>query len=590
MTKQNNTWLNQYRENQALFTAYLDCLLLDRERLDRILKEQKAYEHARLTAIKLLEHLQVHPVLAGLKPPGPPDQLSAYELAVHLDYLQRVLGSMASQAGGELERSLQQEMAYLLPRMWQPPEDQALELKALKDRIIKYARLFNNQVLLDEVVFAGRDDRRDSYAHLLRSVDMSLARSWPKQVGLIVSQDAATREQILATVSVPGMEWRVFAHTRDALQAVAYQDPSLILITLEESRTGLDKLLSAFPEAATVAIVDDMSSLEDNALPQRMDHVLEKDWIQRFLPTLVHKQLIQRWRDTHQRKRDYLTGLPSLLGIRQHFEQLQELFARIKTPFALAVLDLPALAQIEETHGPYLASEWVKAVARSLSFYLRGSDMVGRWVPDKFILLLPQTSVQGALIALERCQHRLEKEAPMPGQPPAGLPMIRAGLTDVKPHKGFEEALHQAYQFLCKSWEPGAPAVQYEAEDLKAPSRFHILLLDDDPIVQEMLRFIFAREGYEVTQLNSGHDIIEVLERDPISLLVLDVKMPGMDGFEVLRLIRSRREFDGLPIVMLTSMKGEEDVAKGFEYGANDYLYKPFSPTELMIRVKRFLK
>lgn len=585
-----NKWLDEVRENQALFTAYLDCLLLDREKLDRILREQKAYEHARVTAIKLLEHVQVHPVLAGIQPPAPPDQLSAYELAVHLDYLQRVLNSMASQASGEMEKSLQQEMAYLLPRMWQPPEDQELALKALKDRIVRYARLFNNQHLLEEALFPGKDDRRNNYQHLLRCVDMSLARSWPKQVGLIVSQDAATREQILATVSVPGMEWRVFAHSREALQAVAYQDPSMILITLEESRAGLDKLLNSFPDAATVAIVANMSALEDNALPQRIDHVLEKDWIQRFLPTLVHKQLIQRWRDTHQRKRDFLTGLPSLLGIRQHFDQLQELFARIKTPFALAVLDLPALGRIEQANGPYLASEWIKAVSRCLSFYLRGSDLVGRWVPDKFILLLPQTSVQGALTALERCQARLEKEAPMPGQAPAGVPMFRAGLTDVRAHVGFEEALYQAYQFLRKSWEPEAPPVQYELEELKSPSRFHILLLDDDPIVQEMLRFIFAREGYQVTQMSSGHNILEVLEQDPISLLVLDVKMPGMDGFEVLRLIRSRREYDGLPIVMLTSMKGEEDVAKGFEHGANDYLYKPFSPTELMIRVKRFLK
>lgn len=586
---ESNNWLSEYKDQQALFKAYLECLLLDRERLERILKEQQAYEHARLTALKLLEHLQVHPVLAGLQPPQGADALSAYELAVHLDYLQRVIGGLAEGDNTDFYRSLQQELAYLLPRLWQPPEDQEQRLKEVKDRIVKYAKLFNNQALLEEVAFGGRDARK-SYQHLLRAVDMSLARAWPRQLGLVISPRPEAFELVKQAVTVPGLEWRCFRTSREAAQAVTFQDPSLILFTPEESRPALDKLIGDFPDAETIAIVGDMAALDEATLPQRVDHVFEARWLSRFLPALVHKLLIQRWRDTHSRKLDYLTGLPSLLGSRQHYDHLQELFGRIKAPFAMAVLDLPALAGIEKQNGPYVASEWIKAVARSLGFYLRNSDLVGRWVPDKFILLLPQTSVQGGLIALERCAQRLLKEAPIPGDHAPGMPVFRAGLTDVRPGVGFEEALHSAYQHLRRAWAPGAEPIQYEAEELKAPSRFHILLLDDDPIVQEMLRFIFSREGYQVTQLSSGHQVLETLEQDPVSLLVLDVKMPGMDGFEVLRLIRSRREYDELPIVMLTSMKGEDDVAQGFELGASDYLYKPFSPTELMIRVKRFLK
>ncbi|PKL76713.1 MAG: hypothetical protein CVV27_08860, partial [Candidatus Melainabacteria bacterium HGW-Melainabacteria-1] len=452
-----------------------------------------------------------------------------------------------------------------------------------------YARLYGNQALLDEVVLADKDVRK-SYQHLLKSLDMSLARAWPKQIGMLISQDKALRETILDLVSVPGLEWRSFDHSREAMKSGSYQDPSLILLTPGESRANLDKLAESFPEAAIIMIVDDIAQTQDASLPQRMDHLLEKTWLHRFLPGLVHKHMIQRWRDTHQRKRDFLTGLPSLLGTRQHFEHLQELFARIKTPFTLVAVDLPGLREIEQSSGPYLASEWVKAVARSLAFYLRNSDLIGRWMPDKFILLLPQTSVQGAVTALSRCQQRLEKEAPRPGEQLTGVPVIRAGITDVKPQTGFEEALHRAYQHLRRSHATGAEPIQYERSELQAPARFHILLLDDDPIVQEMLRFIFSREGYQVTQLSSGHEVLDVLDKDPVSLLVLDVKMPGMDGFEVLKLIRGRHEYDELPIVMLTSMKGEDDVAQGFELGASDYLYKPFSPTELMIRVRRFLK
>lgn len=587
---ESKNWLNEFKDQQVLLTAYLECLLIDRERLDTILRERKAYEHARVTAIKLLEHLTLHPFIARLQPGAPPDQLNPYELAVHLDYVQRELALLAS-GGPEFAffGSLQQELAYLLPKLWQPPEDQDQALKALKDRIIKYARLFGNQTLIDEVLFASKE-ARGSYETLLKGIDTSLAKAWPNQVGLLVSQDQAMRQFILHVAEVPGFEWRSYDNSRDAVQAVAYQDPSLILITLDQPRSAIEKLMAAFPEAQVIAIVEEFARLEDSALPPDIDHVIEKRWLPRFLPGVVHKQLLQRWRHTHQRKHDYLTGIPTLSGIRQQFEHLQELFQRIKTPFALAVVDLPGLDLIEKTSGPYLASEWIKSVARSLGFYLRNSDLIGRWAPDKFILLLPQTSVQGVITALERCQKRLEKEAPLPASAPANLHIFRAGITDVKPQTGFEEAMYQAFQHLRDSWEPGAASIQYVPEELKAPSRFHILLLDDDPIVQEMLRFIFSREGYQVTQLSSGHNVLEVLDQTPVSLLVLDVKMPGMDGFEVLKLIRSRREYDELPIVMLTSMKGEEDVAQGFDLGASDYLYKPFSPTELMIRVKRFLK
>ena len=116
------------------------------------------------------------------------------------------------------------------------------------------------------------------------------------------------------------------------------------------------------------------------------------------------------------------------------------------------------------------------------------------------------------------------------------------------------------------------------------------MLWYDDVIIQEMLRFIFSREGYEITQLMDGSQVLKTLEEKPVSLVVLDLKMPGMDGFEVLEKIRSQRQYDELPIVILSSMKGENDLERGFELGADDFIQKPFSPTELVIRVKRFLR
>ena len=76
----------------------------------------------------------------------------------------------------------------------------------------------------------------------------------------------------------------------------------------------------------------------------------------------------------------------------------------------------------------------------------------------------------------------------------------------------------------------------------------------------------------------------------PPDLLILDVKMPGLDGFEVLERLRKNHRFARTPVIMLTSMGQEADVVRGFRLGADDYILKPFSPTELSARVRRLLK
>ena len=83
---------------------------------------------------------------------------------------------------------------------------------------------------------------------------------------------------------------------------------------------------------------------------------------------------------------------------------------------------------------------------------------------------------------------------------------------------------------------------------------------------------------------------MEAVQADPPDLLILDVKLPGMDGFEVLGRLRRSTLFEQLPIVMLTSMGREADVVRGFQLGADDYVLKPFSPIELSARLWRLLR
>lgn len=572
-----------------LNTAYLECLLLDRERFHNNLQRRESYRQAYVTATKMMEHLRLIPSLQMII--GQASQSKTpQQLAVHLDYIYRELGDLMKESEDkEFFHSLQTELGYLLPRLWHPPEEQEQKLKQLEDRVLRISRLYDNNELSRQLVVLK--DREDHYSLTLRAIDMSLAKSWPKQLGLIVSNNATLILKIQEHSKVAGLNWKVYDNPKEASQNMAYQDPALIVSTLEQPRAAMEKLCDEFSRAEALVVIDEMSSVDEANIPRHVGQMIEERWLHRFLPTLVHKQLMRRWRDTHQRDLDSLTGLPTPLGGRLRFEQLQELFTRMKDPFCFAVLDLPHLPEIEKREGPYLASEWLRSFAHSMQSYLRGTDILCRWQPNKFVLMLPYTSLKGSLIALERCQQRLSKDNPITTDSNDDVPLFQAGVITVQNGMLYEEALLKSYQHLKYADKSGeASGIYFDPKEVEAGQNSHILLLDDDPVVQEMLRYIFSREGYQVTQMTNGSNIIEMLEKESVSLIILDVKMPGIDGFEVLEMIRSRRKYDSLPIVMLTSLKSEADIAKGFDLGADDYLYKPFSPSELVIRTRRFLK
>jgi two-component system phosphate regulon response regulator PhoB len=108
--------------------------------------------------------------------------------------------------------------------------------------------------------------------------------------------------------------------------------------------------------------------------------------------------------------------------------------------------------------------------------------------------------------------------------------------------------------------------------------------------LRDLLEFNLGREGFVVTAVPSAEAGRKVLQQQPHDLVLLDLMLPGMDGLEFCRLLKSREETANLPIVMLTAKGEEADVVAGLELGADDYITKPFSPRVLLARVKALLR
>ena len=115
----------------------------------------------------------------------------------------------------------------------------------------------------------------------------------------------------------------------------------------------------------------------------------------------------------------------------------------------------------------------------------------------------------------------------------------------------------------------------------------HVLVLDDDPTVTDVVRRYLERGGYSVRTASDGRAGLADALVDPPALLVLDLMLPGLDGLEVFRRLRDEHP---VPVVMLTARGDESDRVAGLELGADDYLTKPFSPRELVLRVSAVLR
>ena len=115
----------------------------------------------------------------------------------------------------------------------------------------------------------------------------------------------------------------------------------------------------------------------------------------------------------------------------------------------------------------------------------------------------------------------------------------------------------------------------------------HVLVVDDDPAVRELLNEYLAENDLRVTAVASGTAMNEVLDQQAIDLVLLDLKLPGEDGMQLARALRER---GNVPIVLVTGKKDEADRVMGLELGADDYVTKPFSPRELLARIRAVLR
>lgn len=268
---------------------------------------------------------------------------------------------------------------------------------------------------------------------------------------------------------------------------------------------------------------------------------------------------------------DPLLSLPARSVVETGYDRLRR---REGTPGVVPAL---ALLEVEPTADAGAEGRVVAllgALAEALRPYLDDRDTLGRWSANDLVLL-----------SATRSAADLEALLTMVGETlgwPEGT--LVTGVTTPGPEDGFVDAVSQAGLRLAAARAGSVPGEEPPA----APRS--IVLAEDDPITSALVCHRLERSGFRVRHFDDGSEALKGILADPPSLAILDVQMPGMDGFELLARMREERRTRNVRVIVFTSLGSESDVSRGFQLGADDYLVKPFSPRELLARVLRLIR
>jgi DNA-binding response OmpR family regulator len=258
--------------------------------------------------------------------------------------------------------------------------------------------------------------------------------------------------------------------------------------------------------------------------------------------------------------------------------ELAEAFRAMPNTERTLALIAPVLPNTERGSAIIEAVERIGAIVARM---LEDGELVARGGVGELAVLLRTADAGEACRRLERVQEALSK--------PGGEQLEFAAGVIATSEVALQDAMDQAGHLLYLAVESPGNRILRDAQSVQPPT-VRILLAEDDELTAKLLVYRLKREpGFEVLHCVDGLEALATIEGEHINLAILDVNMPGIDGFDLLGKIRGMPRYVDLPIAILTALGSEIDVVRGLELGANDYITKPFSPTEVIARVRRLL-
>ena len=456
---------------------------------------------------------------------------------------------------------------------------------------------------LEEVSAGAGAIQKAGDGHLARSVANFLSRIEELRLDgpaedvciLIVEDNKTVAAATKAYLKAPGRALIVAESAAEADSILASREVDVVVLDLIlPDRDGRDVLVQMRERASTATIPVIVLSSTSGAFARAeclavgADEFIEKPAHPKTLRAAVARQ-IKSGKQRRDAVRDGLTGLPNRVGIGAEYEQQRRTTAKEGRPLSVAVVTLDSLAEVSMKMGRDAGDRFLLEVCSAIHEAIGKGDALGRWETAELVAILPDKTAEDAKRVLEATILALGQGDTLEEYRTEGIEIeLTGGVTLVEGTPELREVISAAERSLYSARSSEKDTVHTDADPLALVLQ-RILLVEDDRVTATLIHHRLIRDGHEVIDFLDGAEAFEWAKDAEFDLAILDVKVPGMDGFELLSKIRAIPRFADIPIVMLTGMGSEADVIRGLELGADDYMLKPFSPSELLARVRRLL-
>jgi diguanylate cyclase (GGDEF)-like protein len=447
--------------------------------------------------------------------------------------------------------------------------------------------------LVEEAPEAALEREADNLLRVLRPI----ADSEGGKAGiLIVEDDPDMARALQMRLAAPNREVFVAASIAEAEAILAEHEIALIVLDLVlpdcDGRNLLIRLRMRPGLAALPVIVlsgKGRGATQTECFALGADAYFEKPVDLNTLAAAVATRLQRTGEASREARQDPLTGLPNRAAFREACDRARALAQRTREPLSLAILDLDRFKSVNDTHGHAVGDNVLRRVAAVLTRALRTSDLVARWGGEEFVVLLPNTNQKGAVLCLERALHALRRES-FTGKGGAVFTVtFSAGVVLYPEGAGVEAAVNAADRLLYLAKVAGRNRTLGAEEDASVARR-KVLFAGNDPVSAAAVAGRLGGAGLEILYVPAGPAALIAAVDAATAVIVLDVRIPALDGVEMLAALRKNPACQAVPSIVLADSSSEQDIVRSFELGAEDYVVKPFSPAELQARIMRLMK
>jgi putative two-component system response regulator len=283
---------------------------------------------------------------------------------------------------------------------------------------------------------------------------------------------------------------------------------------------------------------------------------------------------------------DRLTGLYNngFFQISLDFELKR--FERYGNKFSIALFDVDSFSHFNMSHGPLEGDLLLQQIAGLIKKNCREVDIAARYSGNVFAVIVTESDSQQALIAAERIRHDVERES-------NGASTVSIGIACCPDDATSSRLLiSKANEALTKAKLHGKNSIHFFEKETNSGADIPptILIVDDDATNLKLLEAILLPTDSEIIKATNGMDALNIVNKTNIDLVLLDVMMPDMDGYEVCRQLKASEATRLIPVVLVTALDDREAKIKGIEAGADDFITKPPNKMELLARTKSLIK